>query len=157
MGFLGSSIVTATALPDRVERVTLTHQEIYERYMYAGAITRNPDAVAELFTDDGVYEAPLVPVDHPLPRILVGREAIRAGVVAFHREPAFLGTVDAKRSGFVLHQTGDPDVFITEVDAMLVGPDGQSATISLVQIFRVRDGRIASLRDYFAAPGTEAG
>ena len=137
--------------------MTLTHRELYERYVYAGAMTRDPGAVAELFTDDGVYEAPLVPVDHPLPRILVGREAIRAGVVAYHREPAFLGTVDAKRSGYVLHQTGDPDVFIAEVDAMLIGADGQSATISLVQIFRVREGRIARLRDYFVAPGTGAG
>ncbi|MFC7533191.1 nuclear transport factor 2 family protein [Actinoplanes sp. GCM10030250] len=134
----------------------MTHREIFERYVYAGAITRNPGAVAELFTEDGVYEAPLVPGDHALPRVLEGREAIRAGVVAYHREPAFIGTVDAERSGLVLHETGDPDVFIAEVDAMLVGADGQSATVSLVQIFRVRDGRIAHLRDYFAPPGAPA-
>jgi len=45
----------------RLKRVTLTHKEIFERYIYAGAITRNPDAVAEMFTQDGIYEAPLVP------------------------------------------------------------------------------------------------
>ena len=27
-------------------RVALTHKEIFERYVHAGAITRNPDAVA---------------------------------------------------------------------------------------------------------------
>lgn len=133
--------------------MTLTHQEMYERYVFAGAISRDPDAVAELFTDDGVYEAPLLPDGHPLPRTLAGREAIRAGIVAFHREPAFDGTVDPARSRFVLHETGDPEVFITEVDAMMAGADGQSATVSLVQIFRVRGDRIASLRDYFTAPG----
>ena len=53
-----------------------------------------------------------------------GREAIRSGIGAFQREPAFLGTVDAERSGFELHETGDPDVFIAEVDATLVASDG---------------------------------
>jgi limonene-1,2-epoxide hydrolase len=80
--------------------VTLTHQEIYRRYAYAGSIAR---------------------------------------------------------SAFALHETGDPDVFITEVDAMMVGPQGQSATFSLVQIFRVRNEHIARLRDYFPAPGAEPG
>jgi hypothetical protein len=34
---------------------------IFERYMYAGAVSRDPGAVAAMFTEDGVYEAPLVP------------------------------------------------------------------------------------------------
>ena len=50
----------------RLEKVTLTHKEIFERYMYAGAISRNPEAVAAMFTEDGVYEAPLIP-DGPGP------------------------------------------------------------------------------------------
>ena len=41
--------------------MTLSHKEIFERYMYAGAISRDPGAVAAMFTEDGVYEAPLVP------------------------------------------------------------------------------------------------
>jgi ketosteroid isomerase-like protein len=133
--------------------VTLTHKELFERYVYAGAITRNPDAVAELFTEDGVYEAPLVPDDHRLPRRLAGRDAIRAGVGAYHREPAFQGSVDTERSRYALHETEHPDVFIVEIDTMLNGPDGRSAPVSLVYIFRVRDGRIAMLRDYIAPPG----
>ena len=56
--------------------MALTHKEIFERYLYAGAITRNPDAIAAMFTEDGVYDAPLVPEGHPLHR-LVGRDAIR--------------------------------------------------------------------------------
>lgn len=50
--------------------MTLTHKEIFERYMYAGAISRNPVAVAAMFTEDGVYEAPLIPDGHRLPRRL---------------------------------------------------------------------------------------
>ena len=68
--------------------MTLTHKEIFERYMYAGAISRNPEAVAAMFTEDGVYEAPLIPDGHRLPRRLAGRDAIRAGLSAFHRELA---------------------------------------------------------------------
>ena len=58
--------------------MALTHKEIFERYVHAGAITRNPDAIAAMFADDGVYEAPLAPDGHPLRR-LVGRDAIRTG------------------------------------------------------------------------------
>jgi hypothetical protein len=65
--------------------VTLTHKEIFERYVHAGAISRNPDAVAALFTEDGVYEAPLVPDGHRLPRRLAGRDAIQVGLSAFIR------------------------------------------------------------------------
>lgn len=129
-----------------------THKQIFERYVYAGAIRRDPDAHAAQFTDDGVYEAPLIPEDHPLPRRLDGREAIRAGIGGYHQHPAYQVTVDMARSGYVLHDTADPDVFIVELDTVLVGPEGQATTMSLVQIFRVRDGRIASLRDYFAPP-----
>ena len=131
--------------------MSLTHKAIFERYVYAGPISRDADMVAELFTDDGVYEVPLLPPDHHLPRRLVGRRAIREGIGAFHREPAFEGTVDTEQSRFVLHETADPDVFIAEIDTVIVGTGGPVA-ISLVQIFRVREGRIALMRDYFEAP-----
>ena len=133
----------------RLEKVTLTHKEIFERYMYAGAISRNPEAVAAMFTEDGVYEAPLVPDGHRLPRRLAGRDAIRAGMSAFHRELTSQGTVNAGQSRLVLHDTADADVFIAELDAVLDHPGGRREPVSLVQIFRIRDGRIAVLRDYF--------
>jgi limonene-1,2-epoxide hydrolase len=58
--------------------------------------------------------------------------------------------VNAEQSRYVLHATADPDVFIAEIDTALEGADGATTT-SLVQIFRVSDGKIALLRDYFAA------
>jgi ketosteroid isomerase-like protein len=131
--------------------VDLTHKEVFERYVYAGAITRNPDAVAAMFTADGVTEAPLVPDDHPLRR-LVGRDAIRAGVGQYHQRPAHQGTMNLERSAYVLHDTQDPDVFIAEIDVAFDEADGRRTTMSLVQIFRLRDGQIAVLRDYFAEP-----
>jgi limonene-1,2-epoxide hydrolase len=129
--------------------VTLTHKEIFERYLHAGAISRDPDAQAAMFTEDGVYEAPLVPDGHRLPRRLAGRSAIRDGISAFHREAATPGSVNAELSRLVLHATADPDVFITEIDAVLDHPGGQRERVPLVQVFRVRDGRITMLRDYF--------
>jgi hypothetical protein len=72
----------------KLEEVTPTHKEIFERYLHAGAISRDPDAQAAMFTEDGVYEAPLVPDGHRLPRHLAGRSAIRGGISAFHRETA---------------------------------------------------------------------
>jgi ketosteroid isomerase-like protein len=136
--------------------VTLTHKELFERYLYAGPISRNPDAVAGMFTEDGIFEAPLVPDDHTLPRRLVGRDAIRTGIAVYHRELAFDGTVNFEESTYVLHDTAEPDVFIAEIDTVLNDPAGQRMTMSLVQIFRIRDGQIALLRDYFAAPSAAA-
>ena len=136
-------------MPRRLERVTLSHKEIFERYLYAGAVSRDPAAVAALFTEDGVYEAPLIPDGHRLPRRLAGRDAIRAGLGAFHRELPSGGTVDAGQSRLVLHETADPDVFIAELDAVLDYPEGRREQVSVVQIFRLRDDQIAELRDYF--------
>lgn len=128
-----------------------TPQEIFERYIYAGAMTRNPDALAELFTVDGVIEAPLVPANGIFPRRMEGREEIRRELAAYYERsaPDTGRTVNIEKSRYVLHATSDPDVFIAEIDTALDGPTG-ATTMSLVQIFRVRDGKIALLRDYFA-------
>jgi ketosteroid isomerase-like protein len=130
--------------------VALTHKEIFERYLYAGAITRNPDAIAAMFTEDGVYDAPLVPGGHPLHR-LVGRDAIRTGTSRYHQQqPTHQGTPNLERSAYLLHDTLDPDIFIAEIDVAFDEADGRQTTMSLVWIFRLRDGQIAMLRDYFA-------
>ena len=131
--------------------MSINPQEIFQRYIWTGPMTRDPDALAELFTPDGVYEAPLVPESHAFPRRLVGRAEIRAGMAAHYRSSADTGgTVNVEQSRYVLHTTADPDVFIAEIDTVLDGAD-EARPMSLVQIFRVSDGKIALLRDYFAA------
>lgn len=135
--------------------MTLQYKEIFERYVYAGAITHDADAVAQLFTEDGVYEAPLLPDGHALPRRMTGRAEIRSGVLDYHRRSPDYGTVNVEQSAYVLHAAAEPDTFIAEIDTVLDTPDGRRVTMSLVQIFRLKDGRIASLRDYFAFPSTE--
>lgn len=131
--------------------MTADPQEIYRQYLMASAFRRDPDAVAGLFTDDGVLEAPLIPPGHAYPRRLEGPAQIRDGLAAYYqRSPADTGQqIDPGKSRFVLHTTADPDVFIIEIDTVLNGPSG-TTTMSLVQIFRTRDGKIALMRDYFA-------
>ncbi|MFC0433893.1 nuclear transport factor 2 family protein [Kutzneria buriramensis] len=122
-------------------------REIFGRYLRAGAMSHDADALAELFTEDGVYEAPLVPPGHAFPNRLEGREAIRAAMAAYYaRATGPDGAVDAEKTRLVLHDTADPDVFMAEIDTVF----DTGVTVSLVQIFRLRDGRIALLRDYFA-------
>jgi ketosteroid isomerase-like protein len=124
--------------------------------VYASAISRDPNATAAMFTEDGVFEAPLVPDGHPLPGRMVGRDAIRTGISAYLRHPAYQGTVNVEQSAYVLHDTADPNVFIAEIDTVFDEANGQRTTMSLVKIFRVRDGQIASLRDYFTPPSPVA-
>lgn len=120
-------------------------RQIFERYIYSG-MTRNAEALADLFAPDGVYEAPLVPPDGGFPYLLNGRDEIRAGMAAYYeRSASTVRGVDMDRTGYVLHTTTDPDVFIAEIDTVF--DDG--SVMSLVQIFRVRDGKITRLRDYF--------
>ena len=131
-----------------------TPQQIFQSYIYAGTMTRNADALAENFTEDGVYEAPLVPAGATFPRRLEGRQQIRDGMAAYYeRLPEDNRSPNFEKSGFVLHTTGDPDVFIVEIDTVFDGDketNEEDTAVSLVQIFRIRDDKIAQLRDYFA-------
>ena len=75
-----------------------------------------------------------------------GREAIRDGLAGYYRQPPPPSGVDLERTRLTLHETSDPDVFVAEIDTAF--EDGSA--VPLVQLFRVRDGEIALLRDYFA-------
>ncbi|MFJ7249595.1 nuclear transport factor 2 family protein [Kitasatospora sp. NPDC098652] len=143
-----------------------TPQQIFQSYVHAGALTRDADALAECFTEDGVFEAPLMPAGAAFPRRLVGREEIRTAMAAYYEQQQQAKNdrvPNLEKSGYVLHTTADPDVFIAEIDTVFDGDESGDEgrdegrderrgdeVVSLVQIFRIRDGRIARLRDYFA-------
>lgn len=101
-----------------------------------------------------------MPADAAFPRRMEGREEIRRSMAAYdERQTGGGGTPNVEKSRYVLHLTDDPDVFIAEIDTVLDGKGngkgeggGADETVSLVQIFRIRDGEIAHLHDYFA-PG----
>src|ERR1041384_1602633 len=123
----------------------MTPQELFERHIHAG-MTANAEAQAALYTSDGVFEAPLMPEGAEFPRRLEGQEALREGFAEIHRSArTYSRVVDLPNTRYVLHTTADPDVFIVEIDTAFVDAD----PMSFVQIFRLRDGRIALMRDYF--------
>lgn len=124
-------------------------QQIFERYIWC-VMTRNADAAAEMFTDDGVVEAPFVADDAIYPGKVQGREAIRQFITDFHRRTAGAEPkVNIEQSRYVIHTTSDADVFIAEVD-VVIDTDSGPVDRPSVYIFRLRDGQIAVLRDYFA-------
>ncbi|TWP53779.1 nuclear transport factor 2 family protein [Lentzea tibetensis] len=129
--------------------MSTSHDDLYKRYLRA-TISQDADAVAGLFTDDGVIEAPLVPAGGAFPTRMEGRGEIREQLAAYYLRPADTERqVDFEKSRYVLHDTADPDVFIVEIDTAFTTPSGPT-TMSLVQIFRLRDGQISLIRDYFA-------
>ena len=123
----------------------MSPQEIFQRYIHAGAMSRDPERVAALFAEDGVYEAPFAREGDVFPPRWSGRTAIRDGLAAAYQRMPPIEPVDTERTRFTLHLTADPDVFVAEIDTVFVS----GATMSLVQIFRLRDGLIHQLRDYF--------
>ncbi|MBB4942434.1 hypothetical protein FHR32_006820 [Streptosporangium album] len=92
-----------------------TAQEIFERYIWAG-MTRNAGALAEMFTQDGVFEAPLVPAGHAFPR----RPADRVGVHGADLgacENGGLGRGQLRRAGRVRPQVRRHGVPILQSDS----------------------------------------
>lgn len=77
-----------------------------------------------MFTEDDVFDAPLVPDGHPLPRRLVGRDAIRTGTSVYHQQPTYQGTMNLEGSAYVLHETPDPDVSLPRSTSPSTKPTG---------------------------------
>jgi ketosteroid isomerase-like protein len=121
--------------------------EVFQRWVAAG-MRRDADAQAEMFTVDGVLEWPLAPVGGPSPRRVEGRESIRRFLADVHGRPVPPRPVDVARSRYVLHLTADPEVFVAEIDVAFLDR-GVDEAMSLVHVYRLREGQIASLRDYF--------
>lgn len=128
-------------------------QEVFRRYVWAGPLTRNADAVAAMFAVDGVFEAPLVPAGRAFPRRLEGREAIRRALADYYERDAYgqagLADLNEEKSRSVVHTTADPDVFVVETDTAFDTSEGVEI-VSMVKIFHMRDGEIVLLRDYFS-------
>ena len=126
--------------------MTATPRQVFEKFTYYGLI-HDGNGQADLFATDGVMEWPFAPTG--VPRRMVGREAIRQLLLRLHEgakeDPVIINEGDAK---LVMHETGDPQVVIAEIDVVVTKAEGVSDR-SLVQIYRVRDGQITLLRDYF--------
>lgn len=115
------------------------------------ALALDLDGEADLYAEDAVWEAPFT---GPYSQVR-GRENIRR--MLFETKMS-LERSRARPEGYrsvVWHETTDPEVVIVEFE--VYGKIGKNGTFSLpyIQVFRVRDGEIVSLRDYYT-PGTMA-
>jgi len=98
---------------------------------------------ADLWAEDGTMEFPFAPPGWP--RRLEGREAVREYVRDYTDHIDLRAVVHE-----TVHRTADPGVLIVEfaVDAVAV-PTGRPLRIDYVAVITVRDGEIASYRDYW--------
>lgn len=130
---------------------------VVERYLRAGLDRPAPpdgdDGRADLFASDAILEFPFAP--DGMPDRITGRERIRAVLAALRRAAGSGGgaglTVDQAVSQMRAHQTTDPEVLVLEVNATLTDPAGATRQVRHVQVYTVRDGLIAGLRDYWPA------
>ena len=107
------------------------------RAVFAAWETGNPDALRELFCEDGLYLDPLKPGP------LEGREAIVEG-----NRPAMAAIVDCR---IVVQQTieaGDRGMAEGLFTSRLAGEDGR-LDFPFAVIAELRDGRIRRLAEYF--------
>jgi uncharacterized protein len=103
------------------------------------------DAWGELFADDAVQENPFVPALEGLDAEFRGKDRI-----VFHYR-----TVLTKRKGHVftineIHQSADGNTVVVEAQGRSEVPEtGRVYDQRYVMIFKLRDGKIVRLREYF--------
>jgi ketosteroid isomerase-like protein len=124
-----------------------TPKEIWE-LQHQLVLNFDADQHAELFAEDGVWEFPMAKQGSKVK--LEGRDAIREWIMENARTAQESGDRILKYDEVVIHETADPEVIVVEFD--LHGEHthtGEKYRRSYVQVLRVRDGKIVTLRDYF--------
>jgi uncharacterized protein len=108
------------------------------------------DGQADLYAIDGVLEMPFAPSG--MPSSVRGREAIRTLLVAAGQQARQSFRRIVRYDPLVIHDTADPEVIIAEFDVHgEVTTTGAVYRIPFIQVLRVRDGEIVSMRDYFSS------
>lgn len=117
----------------------------------ACALARDLSAEADLYAEDGVWEAPF---QGPGSRV-EGRENIRHMLLKTQKAMV-LGRVYPKGyKSVVWHETSDPEVIIVELE--VYGKIGKrDFNLPYIQIFRVRNGEVVHVRDYYTSGTTRA-
>lgn len=123
---------------------------VFERCLHLG-LSGDHNGQADLYAVDGVLEFPLAPPG--VPRRVEGREEIRRVLVALGRQASTTGVrIDEAKSSLVVHETREPGVVVVEIEAHgEVAATGDTFVRSYIQVYRVRGGLIASMRDYWPA------
>ena len=113
-----------------------------EEVLRAGQAT-DIDRLADLMAPDGCIEWPFRPAG--VPAKLRGRKEIRE----FLTEAAKGFVRFSEFRNIVIHETTDPEVVITEYDAVgTVLTSGKLFLQTVIAVFRVRNDRVLTYRDY---------
>jgi ketosteroid isomerase-like protein len=130
-----------------MDQTQKTPKEIWE-LQHQLVLNFDVDQHAELFAEDGVWEFPLAKQGSKVK--LEGRDAIREWVMENAKSSQQAGQRVLGYDELVIHETADPEVIVVEFDLQgEVTHTGEKFRRSYVQVLRVRDGKIVSLRDYF--------
>lgn len=132
-----------------------TPLQLLDRFRQA-MLEFSADSLADLFSDDAVYEFVFwAPQGGPSQRY-DGREEIRANFKA-----AWGAVSTPPLTGFskvVVHETTDPEVVICEAEMDGANPqNGKPFSSRVMLVLRARGGRIVHLRDYPDVLRTAAG
>lgn len=113
------------------------------------------DGQADLYAQDGTLELPFAPPG--MPRCIRGREEIRKFLVAAGQRARRAGRRIVRYDPLVVHETTDHEVIVAEFDLHgEVAATGAAYRMPFIQVLRVRDGEIVSMRDYFTGEALEA-
>ena len=125
-------------------------RDVFERARRC-VLARDANGFADLFAPDAVVEYPFGARAVGLPPYLEGREQIRGHLTAAMRRSRAAGGRMIAYDAVVVHETTDPEVIIVEFDLMgELSATGQTYQLPYVQVFRIRDGAIVTMRDYFS-------
>jgi uncharacterized protein len=128
--------------------VDVPPREVFERLHERVRDDYDMDGQADLYAPGGVLELPFAPPG--VPRRIRGREEIRAFLRVAGRRIVRYDSV-------VVHETADPEVIVAEFELHgEVSATGAAYRMPFIQVLRIRDGRIVSMRDYFAGEALEA-
>lgn len=122
--------------------LNVTAVGLLERY-HRAMINMSADDLADLYSEDAVHELPFA---HNSAATLRGREAVRARYrVAWASAPVKVRAIN----NVIVHQTIDPDVIISEQDAVAINTaTGAEFAFSFVLVVRTNGSHIAHVRDY---------
>jgi hypothetical protein len=102
----------------------------------------------DLFAPDGTLEFPFAPPGVPVR--MKGRDQIRAALLPLWERAWEAGWRSSGYSPIVVHQTHNAEVIVAEFDLFgEIAATGETFQVAFVHIYRVRNGLIVSLRDYW--------
>jgi ketosteroid isomerase-like protein len=123
--------------------MTASAVDVFERQLDC-IMADDRAAQLELYAEDLLYEFPYA---NDRPRMISGRAELRRIMTPLWDQARALG-VKVIGSEYSLHQTIDPEKLVAEF-TLTIEAQGKRGDMRFVQVLWIRDGLIASVREYF--------